>query len=262
MGAPEAYVREVRSELGLHPTWFPTDPVALGDFGRMRGGRLIREGNLEDLGISFTPRVHARGSGFRKSKGVTMALQGGARGESDLVDASAGIELVLVREHAWVMVCKDDQLCEIDDLFDVKNAILAARRTQSGQWDDAFVVVTALRRVRALTVIIARSAGARAMAVAEGSVAEPTDILLSADLRLTHSASDMLVIREASRETTPLYDVRRIRRGIFRDGLVPMNAGGTEDWGLPLVTDARELAGEAGEPVDWPPSRQEPEGRG
>lgn len=250
MGAPEAYVREVKSELGLHPTWFPTDPIALGDFGRMRGGRLVREGNLEDLGITFTPRVHARGSGFRKSKGVTMALHGGARGESDVVDASAGIELVLVREHAWVMVCRGDQLCEIDDMFDVKNAILAARRTNAGQWDDAYVVVTAVRRVRALTVIVARQAGARALAFAEGAVAEPADVLVAADLRITHSTSDMLVVRESARETTPLYEVRRVRRGIFRDGLVPMVGGGSEDWGLPAVTDAAELAGEP--PVDWP----------
>lgn len=235
MGAPLSYVRELRAELGLFPTWFPNDPIELGAFGRMKDGRFVREGSLSDLGITVKRRVGPVGSGFTKRKGVETKLGAEVKAETDLVDASVGVELSIVRDSAWIFACRGDSLVEIENVFDVKNQLLAARRTRTDQWDDAFVVVTAVRRARALAVLVARRAGAKLHALGEGNVAEPEEILLSTKLELRRSASDVFLVRELAKETTPLFELRHVRRGLFKDGLVPM-VGRGDEWGFPVVT--------------------------
>ena len=60
MDAPARYLEELRSELGLYPTWFPGDPVELGAFGRIVRGRFVTDGRLADLGITVEPRRSVR----------------------------------------------------------------------------------------------------------------------------------------------------------------------------------------------------------
>jgi hypothetical protein len=252
MGAPEEYVREVRTELTFFPTWLPYDRIEVGTFGVLKDGRLVREGQLSDFGIEVRPRESPPGAGFHKSKGVVARASTGAHVEDEEGSLSAGVNLEFTRKHAWMLACQSDVLIDIENIYDVKNEVLGVRRTRTNQWHDTYCLVTAVRRVRQLRVLISKRKSTRVAAHGNGVVKATSDLLLSAELKLEYSSDDVFVVERAT-NTTPLYELRRIRHPtLLRAGLEPIADGPkTDDWDLlPVPYDAATFFS-AGHDVDW-----------
>ena len=62
MSAAETYTKEVHQKLERYATWLPTDKIAVGDLGFLRGDRFYRIAHLNDFEIPLpsTSRQNSR----------------------------------------------------------------------------------------------------------------------------------------------------------------------------------------------------------
>lgn len=210
MDAPARYLDELRSELGLYPTWFPGDPVEVGAFGRIVRGRFVADGRLRDRGIEVKVRRHEQKSSFKKQRGMTLTAGAGALAQGGAIDAEAGIDFAVGSAYAWAFAARGMSKAELDNVLEVEAGVLEAQRL--GDWR-RWLVVSEVRHVELLNVIVARSRQARFRVRARGALAEPLDVLLQEDARFEQASDDVFTVRGA-RGATPLYGLRKLQ-GVF-----------------------------------------------
>ena len=236
MDAPARYLDELRSELGLYPTWFPGDPIELGAFGRIVRGRFVADGRLAELGIDVVPRRQEQKTSIKKQHGMKLAAAAGAAAQGGALDAELGIDFSIEREYAWAFAARGMSAAEIGNLLEVERALLEAYRL--GDWRRQWLVVAEVRHVDHLNVLVARSGQAGFRVRGRGALAEPLDVLLQEDARFELTTDDIFSVHNA-RNTTPLYGLRKLT-GIFDPELRATRSGeggGSVVLSLEVATD-------------------------
>lgn len=233
MDAPARYLDELRSELGLYPTWFPGDPIELGAFGRIVRGRFVADGRLAELGIAVEPRRQEQKTSIKKQRGMKLAAAASASAQGGAIDAEVGIDFSMAREYAWAFAARGMSAAEIGNVLEVERALLEANRL--GDWRRQWLVVSEIRHVDHLNVLVARSRQASFRVRARGALAEPLDVLLDEDARFELSTDDVFSVQNA-RNTTPLYGLRKLK-GVFDPELSPLTRGAGDALALAVAAD-------------------------
>lgn len=201
-------MEELRSELALYPTWLPGDPIELGSFGRIVGGRFVRDGRLADLGIEMVTMHHEQPQPLKKHRGVTFRAGSQTLAKTGWIDAEFGVDIELASKHAWVFAARGVTKVEIDNILEVRRAVLEAQR--AGEWKRGWLLVSELRRAAHLTVLVARSKAVRTGIKAKARLHTPEDVLLEENAVFELSTDDVFAV-PGVKNTTPLYGLRKLR---------------------------------------------------
>ncbi|MEO8698491.1 MAG: hypothetical protein ABI867_00575 [Kofleriaceae bacterium] len=217
MNAPARYLKELRNELSLYPTWLPSDRIELGTYGRLEQGRFVVDGRLSDLKIEVKPKTTRTAGNLRKSHGVKFSGSAKANADAAPVDLSLGVDIELEREHAWIFAARGIDTVEVENIAELRREILEAHKR--GDWERRWLVVTEYRKVEVLDVVVARSNHAKLRATAKGVLAA-ADVLLGVDAALAVESGDVFSVVN-QKNATPLYGLRKLR-GFIEPGLESM----------------------------------------
>lgn len=200
--AVNSYHTQIRNNLERFATWFPGDHIEIGDFGKLVGGRVRREGNLAELGIGVEVEVTdvPQPISYSSTKGLSVNAQVGAAGQglgkavAEYSFSSAGacvFEATGVRHH------------RIRNRHAVGQAIVAAH--EAGTWTRGWYLIEELWSAACTTVIIAQTKDSSLTLAAE--LDSPVPALLTnpeAGLRVTARSGKIIEIIGV-KDARPLY---------------------------------------------------------
>lgn len=224
MDAPVQYLKEVRGELSLYPTWLPSDAMELGSYGTFVRGRFVVSGRLADHGITIEKDAQEPKKGWQKLSGVRLTHQSGVEAEAGLVDLSAGASLAFEREFSWAMGVSGIRTVTIRNIGQVNAAVLAAFKEKT--WKAEWLLVTEIRQVARLNLFIASSENVRVGVKGEGTV-EAGEVLFTADSSFAYEANDVFCVK-GEKDTTPLFGLHKIQ-GFFSKENRPMSSARGEE---------------------------------
>lgn len=227
MDAPVQYLKELRGDLGLYPTWLPGDRIELGAFGTIVKGRFVANGQLADLGIDVEPNHHEQKFPIKKHRGMTLKAASQTTAKVGWIDAELGVDVEVSRVHAWAFAARGMSTSEIRNIYEVQRLVLEARK--SGHWRGDWLLVSEIRRVDQLTVLVARSERVKGKIRANAEIAEPFDVLLQAEASFEFSTDDIFTVANA-KNTTPLYGLRKLK-GFLDPQLRPIHSGDGDSHG-------------------------------
>jgi hypothetical protein len=227
MDAPVRYLEELRTELGLYPTWLPGDPIELGAFGTIVRGQFVADGRLADLGIEVEPGYSSQEASFEKHRGMTLKAASQTSAKLGWIDAELGVNVEVAREHAWVFAAHGMTKVEIRNIHEVRRHVLEARK--AGAWQRDWLLVSEVRRVDRLTVLVARSKHAKGKIRGKAMVEKPYEILLQEEASFELSTDD-LFMAPCIKNATPLYGLRRLQ-GLLDPQLGVVRSGGDGGYG-------------------------------
>ncbi|MGV9452979.1 hypothetical protein [Streptomyces sp. NPDC003635] len=219
-GRYQKYIKHVRADVGMEPTWPPAAERVLGDVGRLRNGRFERRGTLETLfGLRVTPRpVKENSSVFRSdSKGTVQVHHNTAIGAgAALVAADGSVVLEFGKADSVFFQATGCRTEEIDRIDLVEE--LMAERHSKGDWPRGQVVITEVTHAASTTAIMCNRRNDRvALRAAADAPAAGLDLLTaSGSLQWAGgSAASLQVVSEG--ELTPLYRAWGMVRHVFGD---------------------------------------------
>lgn len=257
MSLAEHYTEEIRTQLKRFAAWEPNYPIALGDYGELRGARFHRLGNLSQLGVSFDT-LETDGVdqiSYSSEGGVDFSFKAG--GSADLppvANGKAALELTFKAQHAVMFNAADVRFEAIDDQVALGRDIL--KLYADGRWDAGHSVVVEVTRSGSTTVVISRGQSASILLLAEADV--PNVDLADASIKLSPSMErDIGHKVVASEGLTPLFSLSRVRprrffwwrRPEFRRQLGFQDLGGDDtpprDFGRRLQSQEQALVEKA-----------------
>jgi hypothetical protein len=232
MDAPVRYMEELRSELGLYPTWLPGDPIELGAYGRIVRGQFVADGRLADLGIEMVAAHHEQAQPLKKHRGMTFRSGSQTSAMADWIDAELGIHVEVASKHAWAFAARGVTKVEIENIHEVRRAVLEAHK--AGSWERRWYLVSELRRAAHVTVLVARSKEVTAKVKAKAKLRAADDVLLEETASFELSSDDVFSV-PGVKNATPLYGLRKLR-GFLDPALEAIRGGaGEEDEALDLA---------------------------
>jgi hypothetical protein len=208
MDAPVKYMEELRSELGLYPTWLPGDPLELGSFGKIVRGQFVRDGRLADLGIEMVVAHHEQPQPLKKHRGMMFRTGSQTSAKADWIDAELGIDVQIASKHAWAFAARGVTKVEIDNIHEVRRDVLQAHK--AGTWKREWYLISELRRAAHVTVLVARSKEVTGKVRAKARLSSAEDVLLEETASFELSTDDVFTV-PGVKNATPLYGVRKLR---------------------------------------------------
>jgi hypothetical protein len=169
MASPvKMYQREMHDNLGFFPTWFPADPIEIGDAGVFEGGRFRRMASLVELGIGCKVEAGAATQNvqYTSTQGTKVATTSGAAAAV----AKAEITIEFSREGAFVFHVSHLRPQQLKNRVEVSEEIVKAYN--KGDWNKEWFVVEALHSAERSTIIVSEdtSAGLVLMARADAPI--------------------------------------------------------------------------------------------
>ena len=110
------------------------------------------------------------------------------------------------RAYAWAFSALGARHAEIENILQVSTEVV--RHFRKGLWRREWLLVTEVQQVEVLSVVVARSQGARGEIVAQAAVSEPADVLLSEEASFHFASSDVFLV-ERAKNTSPLFGLRK-----------------------------------------------------
>jgi hypothetical protein len=214
MGSPvKLYQREMHDNLGFFPTWFPGDPIEVGDVGILEGGRFRRMASLKELGIMCEVSL---GQGMQNvqytaTEGTNISTSAGA-----LVAALAKAELTIEfsRNGAFVFHASRLRPQRLENRAAVAEQILAVHR--KGKWTRDWLVVEGVHVAERATIIVSEDSSAGLVLVA--NVDTPLQSISLADPKIgltVASTRGRIVHIIGGKRLHPLYSCLRLKDPIF-----------------------------------------------
>jgi hypothetical protein len=210
MASPaELYQREMHRKLGFFANWLPADPIAVGDVGRLEGGRFRRAGSLAELGIEIATESGPGGQPveYASSDGTQIEVGGGA-GVAGL--AKADVRVSFTRNSAFVFHASVLRPRRLQNPMAVAHAVLAAY--DKGQWERDWLLVESVHDAEVATILVSQDSTSEVVLSADVSellaavsLADP-----SIGFRVTSTRGQMVKIVHADR-VQALYSCMRIR---------------------------------------------------
>ena len=233
-GAYEIYAREI-SKLNFLATWPPNTRMNLGDIGRLDGGMFVYRDNLKNRGIEWKRRPGKQRAAIQHATSNSVEIKQTFDAQATGFSGGSGtseIEINFKRESAVYFRAQGCIVHQIDDQDTLSAEILDRARKKI--WNASDVVVTEVIESLDTTILISGGRGATCNLVlgVDTNFSSPA---IHGRTRLVR-ASDVSTqfIGEAM---TPLFRVRRVRRGLFGadfqfspGGVDPIKEVGPGEW--------------------------------
>lgn len=214
MASPVAlYHREIHDNLGYFATWFPGDPIEIGDAGVLEGGRFRRTSSLKDLGI---PCEVGAGQGsqnvqYTSTQGTKMTASGGAEATAT---AKAEISIEFSREGAFVFHASSLRPQRLENRAAVAELIVNAYH--NGKWQKDWLLVEMLHTAERATIIVSEDSSAGIVLVASADVPRAAISLADPKIGLTvASMRGKIVHVVGGKGLHPLYSCLRLKDPLF-----------------------------------------------
>ena len=211
MPLADRYTDEIRTQLKRFANWEPGAPLALGDYGELRGSRFHRLGNVAALGVEFDVLEDPT------SKHVSYASKGAVDFSSEIgADADvptvakgkATLEISFKAENAILFNAAGVRYDSMADHGTLGRQLLGLYA--AGTWDPRHSVITELSRAGSTTVIISSGSSASILLVAEADA--PTLDLADASVRFAPTLERNIGYKTIAEEgMIPLFGLSRVR---------------------------------------------------
>lgn len=218
----QLYATEIRRHLGgYHATWLPDTSLRLGDVGILQDGVFVRQGDLSHFGIEFAARPDSTPSRLDYTASNNVQVTFKASGESNtalpgLPVAQAGVGFAFVRAGEFALRAEEAYEPTIDDLFDLQRQLRA--RLRRGDWQGNYLVVTGVVQTPVLTLIIAKSDGAKVELSVEGTLTPAVPALGKAGIGLGVVRQSGGVLKlDPGLDVTPFVRLHRMTPQLFGD---------------------------------------------
>jgi hypothetical protein len=227
MASPvKLYQNEMHNNLGFFATWFPGDPMEIGDAGVLVGGRFRRESSLRDLGIAFEVEAGAprQSVQYTSTQGTTIKTTGnasgtGIKGEVSIAFARAGAFVFQVSSLRPMRISNQGQVAE-----QVLNALAG------GGWKPGWLLVEALHVADRASIIVSEDSSAGLVLEANADVSVPGISLVDPKIAFTVTATRGKLLHViGAKGLHPLYSCVRVRTSWFGPASVTPVRGSTRD---------------------------------
>jgi hypothetical protein len=166
------YSEEIHNNLRpLYANWEPTQPIALGDYGKLEDDIFIRFGNVTDLGIKFGERKDNRkNQKFFTSKGSTEYNfnAAGSAPVGGTVNVKANLEINFSSDRAVFFNAAECQYSMIDNKVALGDEVM--RKYRKGEWKRSWAVVTDIIVAGATTLAVSGGTSSSVVFEATGNV--------------------------------------------------------------------------------------------
>src|SRR5262249_12064403 len=155
----------------LYANWEPTKPVALGDFGLVKGRAFLTLGNVSSRGIAIDQRSDVRrDQKYFASEGNTeVAFHGkGSVPVSGVINAKATLEVKFSSEKAVFFNAADCAYSMIADKVALGGAVM--QQFEAGKWEREWAIVTDLITAGSTTIAVSGSGSGSLTLEAQGNV--------------------------------------------------------------------------------------------
>jgi hypothetical protein len=214
MASPvKLYQKEMHGNLGFFATWFPGDPMEIGDAGVLEGGRFRRMASLKELGIE--PEVSSGGSPqnlqYTSTEGTKVTLSAGAAATAV---AKAEITVSFSKNGAFVFHVTGLRPERLENRAAVAEQIIDAYK--KNKWNKEWLLVEALHSADSATIIVSEDTSAE-LVLAASATTPITGISLSdPKIGLTvASTRGKLVHIVGGKKVRPLYSCLRLKDPLF-----------------------------------------------
>jgi hypothetical protein len=222
----QIYSDEIRNHLRpLFANWQPSQPVGLGDFGKLEGNVFVRLANVSKFGIRFDERSEdRRDQQSFSSKGSTEVKfnAAGSAPAGGTVNVKASVEVNFSSDESVFFNAAGCKYSMIADKVALAAAVM--ERYHNKQWDRAWVVVTDVIAAGATTLAISGGSSSSIAFEATGNV--PNIDLADAKIGLSIKSSRNVGYQVAAAQgLTPLIALSRIKPKFlwFGDDFQPMS---------------------------------------
>jgi len=227
------YQREMHDNLGFFATWFPGDPMEIGDAGVFEGGRFRRTASLKELGIAYELGA-GQGSQnvqYTSTQGTKMTASGGAAATAI---AKAEISIDFSREGAFVFHASNLRPQRLENRATVAHLIVKA--SEKGKWQKDWLLVETLHTAERATIIVSEDSSAGIVLVASAEMPLSAVSLADPKIGLTVASTRGKIVHiVGGKGLHPLYSCLRLKSPLF---------------GAPSVQPVRGVGG-AGEEVPF-----------
>ena len=218
----QLYAAEIRRHLGgYHAAWLPDAALRLGDVGILQDGVFVRQGDLSHFGVEFAARPDSSPSRLDYTASDSVQVTFKASGETNaalpsLPVAQAGVGFAFQRAGEFALRAEEAFEPTIDDLFDLQRQLRVLLRR--GDWQGDYLVVTGVVQTPVLTLLIAKSDGAKVELSVEGTLTPAVPALGKAGVTLgvAHQSGGVLRL-DPGKDVTPVVRLHRMTPHLFGD---------------------------------------------
>jgi len=208
----QIYSDEIRRHLRpLFANWQPSQPIALGDFGKLEGNIFIRLGNVKKFGIGFTDRTDNRKDqqSFASEGSTEVKFNGAVAGPAGgTVTVKASLEVNFASKDSVFFNAAECRYSMIDDKIALGAAVMELYRAK--KWDRAWAVVTDIIAAGATTLAVSGSSSSSIVFEATGNV--PNIDLADASVGLAIKSSRNVGYQVVAQQgLTPLIALSKIK---------------------------------------------------
>lgn len=208
----QIYSDEIRNNLRpLFANWQPSQPVALGDFGKLEGNIFVRLGNVRQFGITFEEHSENRKdqqSFASKGSADIKFNAGGSAPVGGTVNVKANLEVTFSSEDSVFFNAAECKYLMIADKVSLGEAVM--ERYHAKKWDRAWAVVTDVIKAGATTLAVSGSKASSIVFEATGNV--PNINLADASIGLSIKSSRNVGYQVVAAEgLTPLIGLSKIK---------------------------------------------------
>jgi len=186
---------------GYIATWLPDFSPYIGDYGTIARGRLLADGNLEELeyiDINHYVGVSSMES-FKYSHDVTISAEAGAE------HLGAGFNVLFNSEGAFLYHFQNANIHRVENKGVFFQELAYKIMTGEIPWDDSYVIVDEVVVAERSTILISRSSGG-SMSIASGTQSDAQVNFADASLNLAFKRSKGTIFDYAGHtDTRPLY---------------------------------------------------------
>jgi hypothetical protein len=201
--------------LGFYATWFPGDPIEIGDVGELINGRFRRLSTLTDLGIKYA-KSEAGGPHniqYTSAKGTKVSTGASARAAGI---AAMEINIEFSADGAFVFHATGLQAARLQQLPTIGESVLAAYK--NGRWRREWLLVEAVHSAECATIIVSQDNTASIVLAGEASGPVAISSLADPKAKLNVSSSrGKLVHVVGERGLSPLYSCLRVGHSFFSE---------------------------------------------
>jgi|GEM_PF-6582064 len=227
MKAHKIYRKAIRHHMApFFPNWVPGTPNQLGQFGRMKEGTFVAEGNIKDhFGIDFEIHLDASGEPYQFSSGGNVKVGFNAAADAGAI-GNASLKLEFEKKHTVFVQALESSVHRIKNKRQVFDKLLAGFKDGSLAWKRNYVLVTDILIGGRVVVAVTGESGGEINFSAQADV-EASQIPFDASIGLNMSTSNMAAYNTTGQQMPLCLGLSRIR-GWFRQDFEGLRSADTK----------------------------------
>jgi hypothetical protein len=217
----------MHQNLGFFATWFPGDPIKIGDVGVVVDGRFRRLSSLTDMGIAHD--IGDVGGSQDVQYTSTKGTKIGPKASATIAGVGqVAIEIEFSANGAFVFHATGLRACRLQKLPVVSEGIVAA--FGESKWRKEWLLIEAVHVADCATIVVSNDSSASLVLNAEIDTGLPVVSLADPKAKLrVESSNGKLVHIVGGRDLRPLYSCLRIHAPFFgRPSVAPARGVGAQ----------------------------------